>query len=223
MPISTNTFLLEIRAALGPISRDAQQSTRAWDLYEVLVLGAVVGGARRANGQVELLDTNGNPATRYLFRSSPGPLARPSQQFTHAEIRFAGQPALEAHTGIWVVGKSQLPHECDCAVVSKAEADAVRSAGRTPLWGQLLIHAEAKYYARPVPFGHGRAFLGLGLDLGWKGSTLVINRQSQNAMQLVRRRKAAAFKLTPGDTDDMYQLECRFQQRFARYRRTGSV
>ena len=119
MPISTNTFLQEIRAALGPLARDAKQSTRAWDLYEVLVFGAVVESARSLNAQVDLLDSTGNPATRYLFRSRPGPLAQPSQRFTHADIRFPGHPDLEAHTGIFVLGKSQLAHECDCVVLPK--------------------------------------------------------------------------------------------------------
>lgn len=225
MPISTNTFLQEIKAALGPLARDAKQSTRAWDLYEVLVFGAVIESARSLNAQVDLLDPIGNPATRYLFRSSPGPLAQPSQQFTHAEIRFSGHAALEVHTGIWVLGKSQLPHECDCAVLLKAEADAARNGGgRTPLWGHVLLHVESKYYKGPIPFGHGRGFLGLSLDLGWKGSTLVINRESPNAMQLVRsRRKAAALKFSPGDNQDLAQLKRRFRKRFIQYQKTGSV
>jgi hypothetical protein len=225
MPISTNTFLQEIRAALGPLARDAKQSTRAWDLYEVLVFGAVVESARSLNAQVDLLDSTGNPATRYLFRSRPGPLAQPSQRFTHADIRFPGHPDLEAHTGIFVLGKSQLAHECDCVVLLRAEADAARmGGGRTPLWGHVLLHAESKYYRKPIPFGHGRGFLGLGLDLGWKGSTLVINRESANAMQLVRsRRKAAALKLSPGDNQDLDRLKRRFRKRFIQYQKTGSV
>jgi hypothetical protein len=225
MSISTSAFLQDIQALIGPLAQDARQSTRAWDLYEVLILGAVVASARGLGAPVELLDPNGNTVTRYLFRSSPGPLANPSQLFTHAEIRFPGHPVLEAHTGIWVLGKSQLPHECDCVVLLKAEADAARSGGgRTPLWGHVLIHVEGKYYRKPIPFGHGRGFLGLGLDLGWKGSTLVVNRHSANAIQLVRsRRKAAALQFMPGQSGELRRLKERFTRQFIQYQKTGKV
>lgn len=223
MPISTSDFLKEIKATLGPLAKDARQSTKSWDLYEVLVFGAAVSSARGL-GTVDLLDATGNPTKKFLFRSSPGPLARPTQNFTHAEVRLGGHPELEIHTGIWVLGKSQLPHECDCAVLMKAEADAARASGRTPLWGHVLLHAESKYYRRPIPFGHGRGFLGLGLDLGWQGSTLIVNRDSPNAMELVRsRRKASALRLMPGDQADLAQLQRRFRKRFAQYQKTGKV
>lgn len=225
MSISTSTFLQDLGSLLGPLTADARQSTKAWDLYEALVFGAVVAGARSIGAQVDLRDPTGSLATQYLFRSSPGPLANPSQAFTHAEIRIPGHPALEAHTGIWINGKSQLPHECDCVVLLKAEADAARNGGgRTPLWGHVLIHAEGKYYSKPIPFGHGRGFLGLGLDLGWKGSTLVVNRESPNAMQLIRsRRKAAALAFAPGNKYQMDQLKRRFSKRFIQYQKTGKV
>ena len=223
MRISISVFLREVKTALGVLAKHSMQSTKAWDLYEVLVFGAGVASAREI-GTAKLLDAAGNRTNRYLFRSSPGPLARPAQQFTHAEIHLAGHPELEMHTGIWVLGKSQLPHECDCVVLLKAEADAVRAAGRAPLWGHVLMHVESKYYGPPIPFGHGRGFLGLSWDLGWHGSTLVINRDSVNAMALVRRsKKAAALRLAPGDKTDLAQLKRRFVKRFASYQNTGKV
>ena len=209
MRISISVFLREVKTALGVLAKHSMQSTKAWDLYEVLVFGAGVASAREI-GTAKLLDAAGNRTNRYLFRSSPGPLARPAQQFTHAEIHLAGHPELEMHTGIWVL--------------LKAEADAVRAAGRAPLWGHVLMHVESKYYGPPIPFGHGRGFLGLSWDLGWHGSTLVINRDSVNAMALVRRsKKAAALRLAPGDKTDLAQLKRRFVKRFASYQNTGKV
>jgi len=225
MRISTKTLLREIRAVLKPLARDARQSTQAWDLYEVLVFGVVVKSARSLGANVDLLNAVGKQTKQYLFRTSPGPLANPSQLFTHAEIAFPGHAELEAHAGIWVVGKSQLQHECDCVVLLKAEADAARGGrGRTPLWGHVVLHVESKYYSKPIPLSLGRGFLGLGLDLGWKASTLVINRESSNAMQLVHsRRKAAALRLIPGQNHDLVELQKRFTKRFIRYQKTGSV
>jgi hypothetical protein len=83
---------------------------------------------------------------------------------------------------------------------------------------------ESKYYRTPIPFGHGRGFLGLGLDLGWKGSTLVINKTSDKSMQLVRsRRRAAALKVVPGNSSDLSELKNRFRKQFLRYQKTGTV
>jgi len=224
MPISTNQILAEIGTRLGPLAKDVRQSTKHYDLYEALTLGLVAKSAADVGATVGFLDTNLKQATAYLFRSSPGSLANPGQNFTHAEIRFANLPPLEAHAGIWIAGKSQVPHECDCVVLRKDEADAVRSSGRTPLWGPVLLHAECKYYTKPIPFWQGRNFLGLTLDLGWKGGILLMNQDRANVTQLVRSRKmASALRLQPGNTADRQDVLKLLRRKFRRYRETGDV
>lgn len=117
-----------------------------------------------------------------------------------------------------------MPHECDCVVLRKDEADAVRSSGRTPLWGPVLLHAECKYYTKPIPFWQGRNFLGLTLDLGWKGGILLMNQDRANVTQLVRsRKKASALRLQPGNTADRQDVLKLLRRKFRRYRDTGDV
>jgi len=223
MPISTSQLLADIQPLLAPLAKDAQQSNATWDLFEVLTFGLVARAARDAGATVDFLDTSGSKATRYLFRSSPGPLANPGQNFIHAEIRFDSLPALEAHNGIWVIGKSLLPHECDCVVLRKDEADAVRASGRSPLWGTVLLHAECKYYAQPIPFWQGRNFLGLSLDLGWKGGLLLMNRRKATVSQLIGSRKRSALRLQPGNSVDRQAVMRLLRRRFLRYEKTGDV
>jgi hypothetical protein len=224
MPISSNQFFAELQPLLGSLAPGAQQSTVAWDLYEVLVIALVKRAAEDVGGIAEFLDSNGARANRYLFRSSPGPLANPNQNYTHLEIRFPSQPILEAHTGIWVVGKSMLAHECDCVVMLKDEAESARGSSRSPLWGPVLLHAECKYYAKPIPFWQGRNFLGLAIDLGWKGSVLVMNRAKDSVSQLVSsRRKASAVRLQPGHSGDRSTVLKILRRRFTGYQKTGDV
>src|SRR5215472_13089752 len=92
-------------------------SSKSNDVFEGYIWSLVLQAAR-AEGAAVRYETRDEMVTQDLcFRTSPGNIFSSAQQYTHAVIDFAGYPALEAHIGIKVAGKSRLLHECDVAVL----------------------------------------------------------------------------------------------------------
>jgi hypothetical protein len=163
MPIRPN-LLNQINSALsGSITPSLTTGSKGDDLYEAYVWSVVIVAARNRGATIEFKDRNGNGVvTTFYFRTSPGELWWGTYDYCHAEIKFANCPALEAHVGIYVGGRSQVRHECDVAVLYKSEADICRTRKVLPRASKVELAVECKYYVNSTPgLGLGRSFLGL--------------------------------------------------------------
>lgn len=120
-----------------------------------------------------------------MFRTSPGAIFSAAQQYTHAVIEFAGCPALEAHVGIRVTGRSRVLHECDVAVLERNEGQLCRREQVHPRASKVLIATECKFYTSSVQLYLGRAFLGLTSDIYRKERYFVTNSQSPSVAKLI--------------------------------------
>src|SRR3954463_2527595 len=92
--------------SIGAISASADN-----DRFEAYVWSLIVRAAIAEGASVTYRDSDKNLITALLFRTSPGSISSKSPSFTHAEMVFQGKPALEAHVGIKIQGKSRVPHE----------------------------------------------------------------------------------------------------------------
>lgn len=140
------------------------------DLYEAYIFGLVIEAARALRYGVSFHNAAG-VATNLHLRRSPGRISSsgvPGPMFTHAELSIGTRPPLELHTGVFVVGRSKVPHEADVLLLPKADADRCRSANVDPPSGTGRLVIEAKYYTNPVNLGTARGFLGLSKDLSAK-------------------------------------------------------
>src|SRR5256885_6495240 len=120
-------MLAAITAVLGPaIAAAPVAGTSLPDVFEAYVLTLIIRAARTEGGAISYLSRDGTPATSLLLRTSPGVIYSREKNYTHVLIVFPSRPALEAHTGIKVAGKSGVLHEMDIAVVERAEAENCR-------------------------------------------------------------------------------------------------
>lgn len=225
MSLSPDSFLDDISSLLDPVLLpQVEQSRKAFDLFEVFVFGLVLQAAKREGGIVRLLDSQGRPPARYLFRAGPGTLGRPTGNYTYAEIEFSGRDHLEAHTGIKVTGLADVDHECDIAVVTRSEADLARRLTGSPDHAKVLLYIECKYYTAGIDISEGRGFLGLQVDLRRSDSFFVINRSSENLEKLLQaHRRSVAPRVEPGNQADVDRLIGYLRKPFQRYVATGKV
>lgn len=167
------------------------QQTAEDNLYEAYLFGLIIMAAREVGYQVTFRDSADNPATELLLRSAPGYLyngmaaTRPRRPFTHALLDPKnGQAALEVHVGVNCSGASGAGHEADVMVIASTTARNCVAGGSHPSGADVLIHLEAKCYAKNVDIGVGRQFVGMACDLTTRFSLLVAPLMDANAKQL---------------------------------------
>jgi len=133
------------------------------DVYEGYVLSRFIHAAA-ALGWSWTLETPAGPAGPLLrFRCGPGVIHSPTE-FTFARLTHPDQEDLEAHLGIMVAGRSEVAHEYDLAVITRAAADTARLTHQPPPWDSVAVHAECKFYSGALSLGLGRALRGLSAD-----------------------------------------------------------
>jgi len=166
MPLRPNLWN-EIQAVLtGLPTANLTRASVGEDLYEAYVWSLVLRAASNEGATIRLRDRHGNTPTQFWFRTSPSNIFSTAHNYCHAEIEFGGRPVLEAHIGIYVAGRSRVPHECDVAVLHKSEADLCRSESVQPRSGKVVLTAECKYYINSnIGINLGRSFLGLLNDI----------------------------------------------------------
>jgi len=103
-------------------------------------------------------------------------------------IKFPGRPALEAHTGIKIAGKSGVLHEADVAVLEAAEAENCRLNSVSPRSSKVLIAVECKFYSSGLQLHLARGFVGLVSDLSAKEPFFVTNTNSYSVEKLLSHR-----------------------------------
>lgn len=157
-------LLANIQATLSAaISPNLTVGSQGDDLYEAYIWSVIINAAQNKGATIEFKDVFGNTVSaNFTFRTSPGEIWWQSQNYCHAEISFPNCPALEAHVGIYVAGRSKVRHECDVAVLFKNEADVCRARQVLPRASKVILSVEATYYVNSTPgLSLGRAFLGL--------------------------------------------------------------
>ncbi len=214
-------LLAEIRSVLGtstPIS-PITSSSAASDLFEVYIMSIVLEAALAEGASVSYETVNGNLPSDFIFRKSPGYVSTNTQDYVHALIQFDDKPALEAHVGIYVQGKSKVRHEADVAIILRTEAESCRRVKKVlPKYDKIILAIECKFYAENVPLGQARSFLGLNKDIGYtKGRRyFVVNTPSVSSIQLVEEHHSTYWgnNVFPSSTNSVDKLKFSFQKLF---------
>lgn len=208
-------LLAAIRAVLPPGGVVLIESAELSDLFETYVLTGLIQAAEADGWTVSLHGLNEAPTQRALFRRSPGNIyAGPSSQnFTHFVLTKASVPALEAHIGIKVTGKSGVEHECDVALLPQDTVRFCRRHHVHPRSRRLILSAECKFLAGNVPLYLARGFVGLDTELNsqYGECHFVVNTSSLHAMKMLARQKRRPHDdVRPGtDRFAMFQAACR--------------
>src|SRR5688500_13010026 len=140
-------LIAQIRAAIsGAAGLGYNEPAATNDIYENYVWTLCLEAARSKGATVTYNDVLGASATALTFRTSAGAIYSRAHPYTHAVLECDRCPALEAHIGVRVIGKSRVLHECDVAVLYKEEADLCRAEQVHPRAARVLIAAECKFY-----------------------------------------------------------------------------
>jgi len=213
-----------IQAALNGLSVVGLSQMVACDLYELFVLSHVIAAAR-SQGPVQInhFDQLGAVSTTVRCPTSPRAIGRGN--YTHVRIAFPGKKTLEAHLGVYVLGKSKVAHECDVLVLLHEAAENCRQRTQPPPGiifhpsaASVLCLVECKCYDKTqLSIGHGRAFLGLAQDIKPPGicATFVSTRtHDQIAVLLLAHKKVFSKGLKPGANSEVRWLIGKLADRF---------
>lgn len=220
--VNSTELLSEIETVLGnSISPSLTTVSDASDIFEAYVFSLLIEAARTEGAVVIYRDVNGNTPSTFVFRTSPGYIFSTAQPYTHAIILFANKPSLEAHVGVRVVGKSNVLHECDVAVLEQSEAETCRRNLVPPRSSKVLIAVECKFYSTPLQLSLARAFIGLTSDLSAKNSLFATNTASDSLEKLLSGRKHEwEHNLAPRSPVQVGRLRGKFQTAFQHFKAT---
>jgi hypothetical protein len=214
-------LLAQIYTTLGQlISTNVSSNTAGSDLYEAYIWALVVEASRREGARVRFLDRQGDVPTSFYFRGSPSSIYSTAHDYCHAEIEFDDCPALEAHVGIYVSGKSQVQHECDVAVLYKDEADICRNRQVDPRSSKLILAAECKCYINAtLGIGLGRSFLGLINDI-YAGDRFFVSTKDSSSVRKLFSKHNREYELgiSPLNVDLETRLRGTFEKTFRDFR-----
>ncbi|MDE0532816.1 MAG: hypothetical protein OXI01_15415 [Albidovulum sp.] len=219
MPIRSGMWN-DISVALGTATRANLSAASAGnDLYEANVWTLVLEAARRQGAAIRLVTRSGGLATSFYFRTSPSSIFSCLHDYCHAVLRFPRAPALEAHVGIYVSGKSKVNHECDVAVLYQDEANTCRDESVHPRSSKVLLAIECKFYlSSSLGVDLGRSFLGLIGDIYSDGRFFVSTQNSGSVDKLFsRHKKEFEIGLSPLTPDEEVRLRGSFEKIFRNY------
>jgi hypothetical protein len=192
MPDNRQQMVNEVAVALGSVVAPSLTSkSAASDLFEAFVFSIVIGAARTEGAQVAYETVRGTSPSQFIFRTSPGYIYSTEQDYTHAILSFAGTPELEVHVGVRFSGRSRVLHECDVAVVDRAEAITCRINRVPPRHTHVWLVFECKFYTTSLPLGLGRSFMGLDVDFSQKHHRcyFVANTSSDSLQRFLAHHK----------------------------------
>ena len=222
MPIRPS-LVAEITNALATFSSlNVSAANHPWDLYEGYVFALVVQAARRVGATVSFENILGAPTTAFIFRTSPTSMYRPRPPripilYTHAVLSFSSGKQLEVHQGVYVTGKSGLPHECDVAVIDRAEGISCRASRAHPRGKKTILAAECKFYAT-LNIALARGFIGLTSDLANHDRFFVANTTYDNLERLLTHHMRLWSRDTiPNRPIEVNRLRALFENALLRY------
>lgn len=190
------------------------------DIYENYIWCLCLQAATRHSATVSYETVHGHVATTLVFRTSPGAIYSTAHDYTHAVVVFAGCPPLEVHIGVRVTDKSRVLHECDIAVIDRAEALLCRSEQVHPRAIRVLIAAECKFYTSAIQLHLGRGFLGLTSDIYRKERYFVTNGQSPSVTKLISHHQSEWECGVLPTTQEADALSHSFARAFRNYKAT---
>lgn len=217
---SANELQAAVEDALQVSSFNLDATSRADDWYEAYIFSLIINAAQREGANVWYEDVNGNPATHFEFRTSPGYIFSTRRNYVHAVIEFAGAPALEAHMSVRYIGKSGVAHESDVSVLNRSTAQICRQNGAIPSHNSLVISVECKYYDenRRVQINMAREFLGLIAEIGRKQTFFIANAMTDNVSIILEQHTSQYEEQVLPDERQQERLINAFQKRFDQYR-----
>jgi hypothetical protein len=215
-------LLAAIQSALPrAIAPNLTSASQGDDLYEAYIWSIVIEAARNKGATITFKDVKGRQVTsEFYFRSSPSELWWNSHDYCHAEIDFDGCPTLEAHTGIYVAGRSNVRHECDVAVLQKSEADICRSNHVLPRSSKVTLAIECKYYVNSKPgLALARGFLGLREEIQRDNRFFIAISHSRSVEKLLARHtRDYELKFTPVIPHNVVVMRGVFESVFAKFK-----
>jgi hypothetical protein len=189
---------------------------QANDAFEVYVLTLALRAGREEGAMVQFQSASGsiNPAA-LRFRTAPGRIYSPANDYTHALLVFPQNLSYEAHIGVYVEGLAGVLHECDLAVIQAAEARFCRRNWVHPKKASVLLTAECKFYTGKLGIALGREFLGTTADLGAEGRFMLSNSNGRSVDRvLAHHKRKRHFGLTPLNIDAENQVVAQFREVF---------
>ncbi len=210
----------EIQLTLGStITPSLTSASDTSDIFEAYIFSIVIEAARSEDAFVEYRDVFNNVPAVFVFRTSPGYIFSKRHPYTHAVISFPQAPLLEVHMGVRVVGKSDVLHECDVAVIEHAEAETCRRREVPPRSRNVLIAVECKFFSTRLQLYLARSFLGLLSDLSVQNPMFVTNSYSDSVEKLlIKHKRRWEHNLSPGATHELMRLRHNFQEAFKHYK-----
>jgi hypothetical protein len=198
---SPSQLWADIQAALNGLPANLSSASAGEDLYEAYVWALVLEAALNEGATVAFRSRFGSTPASFWFRTSPSGIFSTAHNYCHAELAFQNCPVLEAHIGIYVAGRSQVPHECDVAVLYQSEAQTCRSSNVHPRSGKVVLTVECKYYLNSnIGINLGRSFLGLLHDIYAGDRFFVGTRGSPSVSKLLAKHdKDFELGLSPLD------------------------
>jgi hypothetical protein len=216
---NVQSLVNQIQSALAPLPPSLTNQSHGSDLFEAYILTIALEAAKAEGATVTYETVQGTVPTQFVFRTSPGHIYSTRHSYTHAVIAFPDKDDLEAHVGVRVVGKSGVLHECDIAVLDRAEAQGCRLNMSEPRSPKVRIAAEAKFYSTALGLDLGRSFIGLASDLSAKHTCFVANTTSVSLTRLLAHRTDRHWydNVTVG-AQSAAQLKSYFETAFHRYK-----
>jgi len=207
-------LLAELDARLGSLARTGSlRSKRAPGLFETYLWSILIEAAKAegATAAYRQLGTSG----RLVMPQGPRNLF--GNQFSFARLDF-GDYALEAHTNLFVEGRSKVVHECDVALLDAEEAGVLRDRGVHPKASKLILAVECKFHGPPVPLDEARSFLGLTTEIATTNRFMVSNASPERIQKvLVRHKRLWKMPVVPSDSRRVSALQASFEDVFRDY------
>lgn len=218
--VSASDLQRAVENAIQTTTLSLDASSRADDWYEAYILSLVIIAARREGANVWYEDVNGNPASHFQFRTSPGYIFSRRRSYVHAVIEFTDAPALEAHMSVRYVGKSGVAHESDVSVIKRSTGQLCRTYEAIPHYGSQIFSVECKYYDenRRVQINMAREFLGLIAEIGKEQTYFVANAMANNVPIILEQHTPQYEEGVLPTVRQEERLINAFQKRFDRYR-----
>jgi hypothetical protein len=186
---SDTDLLQEINSLVGRLVRPSLSSiSRGNDLFEAFLFALAIDAARSVGATVTFEDASETTTRTLILRTSPGRIYAMSPSYVHAVLGFPHVPPLEVHVGIFIAGRSTVPHEADLCVLEKREAQRCRLQGVHPRSSKVRLSVEAKFYGSPLGIRLVREFAGLCSDLSAGNSSFVSNTTAENVARFMSHR-----------------------------------
>jgi hypothetical protein len=199
-------------AGAAPVSSSGQAN----DAFEIYVFTLVLRAGREEGASIQFQSASGrvNPSP-LRFRTAPGRIYTPANDYTHAAIDFPQGLSYEGHIGVYVEGLAGVLHECDIAVIETSEAQFCRRSRVHPKKANVLLTTECKFYTGRLGISLSCEFLGTTAELGADGRFILSNSDGRSVDRvLAYHKRKRHFRLTPLNPDSENQVVAQFREIF---------